>query len=209
LNRVLDEAGISFTNGGGVWSLDEIIQMTQGVVALANKLSNSDNLVALTNLRGMLGGGAYFVRGGDGRNGPDGFAAYVGGGQVIQGEWLGIFNRTVNVFNNAFNVNNNGAPISPDFVRGIVVHELAHVIDFNSALGYQGQSALMTDLGLLPSTFSIGPMAAGGQSYEIFAEAMAQWVYQSPVGNPYRASLRLGNDPLPNLVSQFFGQLGP
>jgi hypothetical protein len=196
LNAVLAEMGITFLNSDGSWTLAEQELIGQGVVALMNKVSNYDNVNGPIHLRGLLGGGAWFVRGGAGWDGPNGdgvggFAAYVGGGQVAQGAWLGIFNRTVNVFDNLFRG-------SDDSVRGRVTHELAHVMDFNAAGGYQWLSGNVP----VNAGFDAGAYAASNVPLEWFAEVTAMWVY----GNSYREALGLEPALLPVAVSQFLDQ---
>ena len=187
---MMNEAGIAFVNGTGIWFPNEVPPVLQGIVALANKISNFNNETGLIHLKQLLGGQlTQLVR--EGSANIEGAAAWVGLGQVLLSPALGELNRMVHFHDDFFS--------SPDYIRGATVHELAHVMDFNANPFMRLSNNIPID-----AQFSIGPGAHDGRSYEWFAEFTAQWVYQPAQGmNPYRAAWNLAPDIWPGGADQF------
>jgi hypothetical protein len=125
LRETVGEAGVTFDNTVfGAWDFanGQMQLIGQGVVALANKLGG---LAGFAHLKTLLGGGASFER----YNLPG--RSHAGGAQLAYGE---VWPHTIRVFNDFFV---GGAAIG----RGNAVHELAHVIDYNSSKGYMWLSS--------------------------------------------------------------------
>jgi RHS repeat-associated protein len=171
LSDVLGENGITL-QAGDTWHFGDLSLVGQGVVALSNRVGGADRL------KELLGGTVSFVRKAQGRFfgcGSDAAAC------AISGLFSG---GTVEFYNGLFTGSDN-------FVRGVAVHELAHIIDFNNAIGdYTGWEfrpfwdAFAEGSRFGPSGRSISKY---GQSspQEYWAESVADWVYgpQYPSAN--------------------------
>jgi hypothetical protein len=154
-----------------------------------NKISGNDNVHGPDLLEQRLGGWAAFLRENDPPAGWN-VAAYTGLGQAFQCACLGFLNHEIRVFNNVF-------ATGDDNVRGTAIHELGHVMDFNSVQGYK---ALSNAIGIAP--YNVGTYGTGNGSAEYYAELVSLWVYKQPggqsaymgvngdaTGNPFPAGL--------------------
>ncbi len=173
LSETVGEAGIKFDSGNfgrWQWQFDEMALVGQGVVALAH------NVGGLSQLQSLLGGGTTIFE----RINWDGgsrLAAMVGYG--FKQLPFGIYQNWISVFDNAFS--------SDDYFRGLVVHELAHVIDFNHRVHGRAPSKSF------PQTSYLS-LYAQDNPKEYWGEAVTDWVYGSTYKGPYRTS----NPPAPN-----------
>jgi RHS repeat-associated protein len=137
------------------WTPREMDLAAQGIVDLAHKVGG------LNILKSLLGGFATLERN---RISLGDTTAYVGGGTVVQVD--GLWQNFVAVYDGTFS---NG----DDFARGTVVHELAHVIDFNNRTS---NGRAFSDE--FPHERTISWYAVReGRSTEYFAEGVAQWIY--------------------------------
>ena len=152
------EAGIRFKAGMYTlwqWTPKEMDLAAQGIVDFAHKVGG------LSILKSLLGGFATLERN---RINLGGTTAFVGGGLILQLD--GFYQNFVGVYDETFS---NG----DDFARGTIVHELAHVIDFNNRTS---NGRAFSDE--FPHEGTISWYAVKDKkSTEYFAEGVAQWVY--------------------------------
>jgi hypothetical protein len=80
------------------------------------------------------------------------------------------------------------------------VHELAHVIDYNAKKGYMWFSSHIPN-GLSEKSY-MGWYGAGSNA-EFFAEAVTNWVFDSPDGNPYHFARARVNEAFPQSLLDF------
>jgi RHS repeat-associated protein len=189
LRETMGEAGIRFVNGTfvnnwyvpGVWSRREQELMGQGIVALGNKVGGLGQLHQLLGNRTTALARVAL-------NGGDHVSAFVGLGRV---QVQGVLQNQVTVLNNMFH---GGEAVA----RGLIVHELAHVMDFNASTGYQALSANV------PGGHDgfIGNYGSPGGPLEYFAEAVAMWVYDSNDEGSYR-NMRRSVDNMPPAIDQY------
>ena len=186
LSDTVGEAGIEFVSGMfGLysWTQHEMELMGQGIVALANKVGG------FSHLQSLLGGGrTTFERE---RVSTDVAGAFVCFGRL---PCPSVYDNWITVFDGTF-------AGSDDYARGTAVHELAHVIDFNSPNGHGWLSANVPSAG----QYGIGTYGSNHGQMEFFAEAVAMWVFDTPRGNPnsYRTTLGLVLGPMPTNLRNY------
>ena len=141
---VLNEAGIHLTNGG--WGPDYIMEMARGVARFGQKLAASGGFARLRELLGA----SVRVRDWD-----------CGGGAACAPPVPVLFSWEL-WFPSSFALGD---------VAGNFVHELAHVIDWNSFFSFSGRwgYAPLTDYAANNNQFY-------PQSWDRWAEAVAVWV---------------------------------
>ena len=188
LADTVGEAGIRCVSGLfglSPWTQGEMELMGQGIVALAQKVRG------FAHLHLLLGGGeTIFER----ERVPATFAAaFVGLGRL---QFPGVYQNWVTVFDGTFSGGDDDA-------RGTAVHELAHVIDFNATNGNGWLSANVPVVN--PQAYNVGPYGRNNGPIEYFAETVAMWVYDTPIGNPnpYRSTLGLQLRPMPANLQNF------
>jgi len=156
LYDVLSELGIV----ANYWDPTQLEPIAQGIVALANTIGWS-------KLRSLLPYQTAFVRKDDGQKAP-----WVVGSDACNCE-LGILGPIVTFYDSLFTHNK-------AWIRGVAVHELAHVMDFKGHFSSQVKDDFVIKYAFnsysLENQFGI----------EFFAESVAAWVFESPTEeNPY------------------------
>ncbi|MFC1465067.1 MAG: RHS repeat-associated core domain-containing protein [Candidatus Brachytrichaceae bacterium NZ_4S206] len=181
LRDTLGEAGIVFVDSlFRAWTFAEMIPIGQGVVALAHKVGGFNQLA------GLLGNQTiHFVR-----DATAWLLNTVRGGETPAHTWPYVDHSTVTFFDAYFRM-------SVWLQRGSAVHELAHLIDYNSSSGYL-RDQIPKGWGHWLNEYS------KTDSLEYFAEALTLWVFDSPVGNPYREALGLHPLQYPDELQKFF-----
>jgi hypothetical protein len=155
------------------WTLPQASLVAQGVVAFANKIGS------FKQLRALLGFGVL----------PTFFYRSATPLWVIQNAAAHtIPMTTLVIFTNSLFLG------SDDFVRGVAVHELAHVIDCFGGVG--GVAKAVNASGGMWQRSSMVPKDAFVSEYgvkntlgmEYWAEAVTDWVYGSRYNGPYRST---------------------
>jgi hypothetical protein len=164
---VAREGGVTFqgTNGHeqsgvapGVWSSDEIMASARAVFDLAYKIGG---LSALARLFGGREVSLYRHSNSFAWNGNE-FAAMTEG-------WLPLGrSRVVHFYAGAF-------VSGDDFLKGTVVHELAHVIDYVNGTPTGDALSRAFPRGSNISDYAIAPSI--NQRLEYWAEGVTQWIY--------------------------------
>ncbi len=148
----------------GPWTLSQLNLVGQGMVDFYRKIGSAGRLVQL------MGSGNRFIRSGN------------GAGPCSVTHAACTWFSTVWFYDELFTH-------SDSFVKGIVVHELAHVIDFNSVIpshASRGEQDVWFSLSFaFPEIKTITEYGHSGRA-EYWAEAVADWVY----GSAYK-----GNEP--------------
>jgi len=160
LNDVLTEAGIMTV---GAWNFGELSLVGQGVVDLMNKIGSASRL---DELLGPI---------------PTGIERRTAGSGNCADKVACTFGILIQFYDALFGG-------SDDFIRGTAVHELAHVIDFNSRITIPGSAG--RDNTVFPSLLFSGgtyitDYAMSGGRTEYWAEAVADWVYGGRYKGPY------------------------
>jgi hypothetical protein len=177
LRQTVGEAGIVFEYWGvlgGKWEFARNSMMwlvAQGVVAFANKLGG---LSGFAQLGMLLGGGttSFYRDNASFDNRP----AYT--------QWWPGGDKHAVMFQNPL------AGCSDTRIRGTAVHELAHIIDYNYHPGGSSMSDIVPKgYGLVLSEYA----ETNDRGLEYWAEAVAFWVFDSPMGNPYREEMNPTN----------------
>ncbi len=174
LNAVLAEAGIVAHSGfgGKAWTFEELSYVGQAAVKFGQKVGG------LNQLQKLLGGGVSVVR----KSVPSGWESKgCGSGAVACAlAWT----NTAYFYDSLFTEDSL-------FIRGSVVHELAHLIDFKSGLGGWNQFKFSNNLPLSLQHELTEYAMRDGLRTEYWSEAIALWVYPY-----YKSGENVALDPL-------------
>ena len=165
LNDLLMEAGLMTD---GAWNFGELSLIGQGVVDLMNKIGSASRL---DELLGPI---------------PTGIERRTAGSGNCADKVACTFGILIQFYDALFEG-------SDDFIRGTAVHELAHVIDFNSRItvpGSVGRDNTVFPSLLFPQGTHISNYAVNEGLFEYWSEAVADWVYGGRYKGPYSSGIR-------------------